>query len=60
MLVLQGPCTSNLSVQCVHDTHKPLAYLLGPANASSERIRLPLGSWVPSFQQPILWFLNIP
>jgi len=51
VLVLQGPCTSNLSVQCVHDTHKPLAYLLGPANVGSEHIRLPLGSWVPSFQQ---------
>ncbi len=55
MLVLQGPNISNLIVQCIHDTHKPLVYLSKPANVGSEHIRLPLGSWVPSFQQPILW-----
>jgi hypothetical protein len=44
MLVLQGPGTSNLIVQCVHDTHKPLAYLSKLANVGSEHIRLPLGS----------------
>jgi hypothetical protein len=56
MLVLQGPNINNLIVQCVHDTHKPLAYSSKLANVSSEHITLPLGSWVPYFQQPILWF----
>jgi hypothetical protein len=41
-------------MQSAHDTHKLLAYLLRLANVSSERIKLPLGSWVPSLQQLIL------
>jgi hypothetical protein len=54
MMVLQRPCRGYSIVQFVHDTHKPLAYLSIPANASNEHIRLPWGHGL-GLQQPILW-----
>jgi hypothetical protein len=60
MMVLQRPGRGYSIVQCVHDTHKPLAYLLIPANASNEHIRLPFGVMGPKSSTTYFVDLNIP